>query len=159
MLPAKDIDKVTVMLLTNSTLAEKNSPSRSTLLITLSLLAGLPALSVDICLAAMPDIGRELAQTASGAEGVIAFFAIAFGVGQLFSGVISDRFGRRNPILIALAVYVLASILGSYAPTLASLYLARIVQGFAASMGVVGFVSIARDCLSFCATYQRQANR
>ncbi len=70
-----------------------------------------------------------------------------FGVaaGQLIFGPLSDRFGRRPPLLVGLVVYTLASIVCVIAPDLTTLIVARFVQGAAGAAGLVIGRAVARD--------------
>lgn len=125
-----------------------STPGNHSLLITLSLLAATPALSIDICLPSIPAIGRELAGNPIAADGVIALFALAFGIGHLFSGWLVDNYGRRRPIVIAMLLYCIAALSANAASSLTILYWCRAIQGFTASTAAVGFISIARDKFS-----------
>ncbi len=115
------------------------------LLVSLCLLVALPGLSLDICLAAVPAIGRELETNAEGAAGVLNLFAFVFGLGHLIAGWVSDRYGRRTPLLVGLGGYTFGALVGAISPTIEILYYARTIQGLAASMVVVSGISIARD--------------
>ncbi len=64
-------------------------------------------------------------------------FIMGLGFGQLIIGPLSDRFGRRNPLLIGSAICVLASAASALAPNADVLIGARFVQGFAGAAGVV----------------------
>jgi DHA1 family bicyclomycin/chloramphenicol resistance-like MFS transporter len=69
-------------------------------------------------------------------------------LGQVIAGPMSDALGRHRPLLIGVAVYVLASLLCLVAPDVALLTLLRFVQGFAAAAGIVIATAIARDLYS-----------
>ena len=63
-------------------------------------------------------------------------------IGQLFFGMTSDQYGRRRPLLLGVAGFVLASIACALAPTMWVFLAARALQGFCGSSGVV----IGRAC-------------
>ncbi|HYH11793.1 MAG TPA: multidrug effflux MFS transporter, partial [Thermomicrobiales bacterium] len=72
-------------------------------------------------------------------------FLFGFASGQLVIGTLSDRFGRRQPLLISLAVCTVASIGCALAPGITLLIVLRFVQGFTGAAGVVIGRSIIRD--------------
>ncbi|MGO6908796.1 MFS transporter, partial [Rhizobium ruizarguesonis] len=56
-------------------------------------------------------------------------YLLGFGCAQLFYGPLSDRFGRRTPLLIGLVIYILSAISIVFVPTFAGLLALRFVQG------------------------------
>ncbi|WP_309086659.1 multidrug effflux MFS transporter [Chelativorans sp.] len=109
-------------------------------------LMALNALAIDVMLPALQQIGAAL-QVAeeNDRQFIITAYVIGFGVAQLFYGPIADRFGRRAPLLIGLAVYVLSSIAAALAPSFAALLLFRCLQGIGAAATRVIAVSAIRD--------------
>lgn len=118
------------------------------LLLTLGALTGLSPFSVDVAISAFPEMVVDLATTPAGVQLSLTSYLIGMAVGMPIFGVLSDRLGRRGPLLLALAVCVVASIVTAIAPTLLILIAARSVQGAAAAGGVV----IARAVVSDLAT-------
>ena len=68
--------------------------------------------------------------------------------GQLVAGPLSDRFGRRPPVMIGIGGFVLMSFLCSIAPSIGVLILCRFLQGFAGASGVVVSRAVIRDLYS-----------
>lgn len=66
-------------------------------------------------------------------------------LGQLLIGPMSDRWGRRRPLLAGLVVYVVATVLCGIAPSLEFLVAFRLVQGLAGSAGIVIARAVVRD--------------
>src|SRR4029078_9046771 len=94
--------------------------SRSEFVALAAILMAVDALAIDIMLPALPDMGRSL--MVCGANDrllVLTAFRVGFGLPQLFFGPLTDRFGRRPPILLGLAVYVLAALLAAPRPSCA----------------------------------------
>lgn len=88
------------------------------LLAVLAGLAALGALSTNIILPALPRMASELGAGPHGDISlVLSSFFLAFAVGQLFVGPVSDRWGRRIPVLGGLALFVAGSLLCTWAPT------------------------------------------
>jgi len=85
----------------------------------------------------LPGITTIFAVTAQEAQMVITGFLAATAVGQLFFGPISDRFGRRLPLLVGLGLYLVGSVLAFFAPDMAILVFARLIQGIGAAAAMV----------------------
>jgi DHA1 family bicyclomycin/chloramphenicol resistance-like MFS transporter len=109
-------------------------------------LMALNALAIDIMLPGLQEIGASLGVTDENArQYVISSYITGFGLAQIFFGPISDRFGRRVPLLAGIAVYVAAAFACVLAPSFATLLLMRFVQGLGAAATRVISVSIVRD--------------
>ncbi len=70
---------------------------------------------------------------------------IGLGLGQLVAGPLSDRLGRRLPLLVGVAAFAVLSAVCAVAPTIELLLVARFLQGLAGSAGIVICLAIARD--------------
>lgn len=109
-------------------------------------LMSLNALAIDIMLPAMQQIGESLGVTDENRRQlVVSAYIVGFGGGQLFFGPISDRWGRRGPLLAGLAVYVVAAFGAAFAPDFGWLLALRFVQGLGAAATRVIAVSVVRD--------------
>lgn len=104
------------------------------------------ALSIDIVLPALAQLGDDLAVAdPNHRQGVIVTYLIGMGLSQLVFGPSSDRFGRRAVLLVGLSIFTVASLIAALAPTFSGLLLARLIQGLGAGAPRVVAVSIARD--------------
>ncbi|PJE94478.1 Bcr/CflA family drug resistance efflux transporter [Streptomyces carminius] len=121
--------------------------ARAGLLITLILgsLTALPPLSLDMYLPALPDIGTAYGSPAAQVQLTLTACLLGLAVGQLVVGPMSDRFGRRRPLLIGMGGYVLASVACALAPGVHSLTAFRLVQGLAGAAAVVISRAVVRD--------------
>lgn len=109
-------------------------------------LMALNALAIDIMLVALQQIGMSLAvEDENSRQLVVTAYVIGFGLTQLLFGPISDRYGRRIPLLAGLAVYVVAGFACAFAPTFTILLVLRFVQGLGAAATRVIAVSLVRD--------------
>lgn len=104
------------------------------------------ALSIDVMLPALGAISRDL-QLADPNQRqlIVAVFMIFSGVGSLFPGAISDRFGRRKTVLTALCAYVLMAFLCAISGSFLLLLIARAVMGLFCSAMMVMPMAILRD--------------
>lgn len=115
------------------------------------LLGGLSALgplSIDMYLPALPAIGEEFRVETAAVQLSLASFFIGFAVGQLIAGPLVDRFGRKRPLVLALALFVAAALGCALAPSNDALVVFRLVQGLAGSLAVVVPRAIVRDLRS-----------
>src|SRR5690606_20915279 len=111
----------------------------------LAALAMLGPFSVDTYLPAFPAIAQELAATPIQVQQTLSFYMLAFSVMTLWHGALSDTFGRRNTLLVALALFAMATLGCLLAPTIESLWTFRILQGLSAGAGMVIGRAIIRD--------------
>jgi DHA1 family bicyclomycin/chloramphenicol resistance-like MFS transporter len=112
------------------------------------LLGGLSALgpiSMDLYLPGMPAMADDLSAGWSMTTLTTTACMIGLGLGQVLAGPISDRLGRRPPLLAGIAVYVVMSLLCAVAPSIWVLLVLRLLQGFAGAAGIVVAAAIARD--------------
>ncbi|MFN7102704.1 MAG: MFS transporter, partial [Pseudorhizobium sp.] len=109
-------------------------------------LMALNALAIDIMLPGLQQIGAALGVADENQrQYVVSAYLFGFGLAQLAYGPISDRFGRRKPMLFGLAVYVLASLAAVAVPTFAGLLALRFIQGIGSAAMRVITISIVRD--------------
>jgi len=113
--------------------------------VALGLLAAFSPFAVDVYLPAFPSIVREFGSTATGVQLSLTFFIVAMAIGMPVFGTLSDRFGRRPCILVAVAVCIVASAAAALAPTLEFLLAARALQGFTSAAGVVVGRAVVAD--------------
>ncbi|YBV97697.1 multidrug effflux MFS transporter [Phyllobacteriaceae bacterium JZ32] len=109
-------------------------------------LMAINALAIDIMLPGLQEIGASLGVTNENhRQYVISAYLFGFGFSQLAYGPISDRFGRRAPLLIGLAIYVLSALGAALSPSFTMLLIFRTLQGVGAAATRVIAVSIVRD--------------
>jgi MFS transporter, DHA1 family, multidrug resistance protein len=112
------------------------------------LLGGLSAfgpLSLDMYLPGLPQLGRELDASASATQLTLTACLTGLALGQLVAGPLSDRLGRRRPLLAGVALYAGASLLCALSPSIAALIALRFVQGAAGAAGIVIGRAVVRD--------------
>ncbi|MFF1960295.1 multidrug effflux MFS transporter [Streptomyces sp. NPDC058220] len=103
----------------------------------LVLLCFVGPLSTDMYLPAFPRMAAELRTDASGVQLTLTAFLVGMTLGHLVFGPLSDRYGRRGPLLAGAAVCAAATALCAVAPGLGSLTALRFVAGFSGAAGVV----------------------
>ena len=118
------------------------------LTVILACLGMVGALAIDTYLPSIPAIGREFGVGPLAVQQTLSVFLFCFAFMMLFYGTLSDSFGRRPVILIALAVYTVASLGAVFAPTFGMLLACRALQGLAAGAGSVIGQAIVQDRFS-----------
>ncbi|RYE00745.1 MAG: Bcr/CflA family efflux MFS transporter [Sphingomonadales bacterium] len=107
----------------------------------------LTALGIDSMLPALPAIGEALGVSEPNhRQYVITAFLLGFAFAQLAYGPLSDRFGRRPVLAIALVSYVLTSALAALSDSFTMMLVARVLMGAAAAGARVVAVALVRDC-------------
>ena len=114
----------------------------------LALLAGLAALgalATNVMLPAFPDMARAFDVGPRDLAWTLSSFFIAFALGQLIVGPVTDAVGRRGPVLIGLAAFAIGSLVCALAPSLSVLIAGRVIQALGACATAVLARAIARD--------------
>jgi len=109
-------------------------------------LMALNALAIDVMLPALPYMGEAFGiAEPNDRQLVLSAYLLGFGFSQLIYGPLSDRFGRRAPLLVGLTVYLAAAFAAVLAPTFGILLALRFVQGVGAAGTRVIAQSVVRD--------------
>jgi DHA1 family bicyclomycin/chloramphenicol resistance-like MFS transporter len=125
--------------------AGQATPSRLRMIIVLGLLSTFGPLSLDLYLPVLPELADELQASASGSQLTITTCLIGLATGQLIAGPLSDRLGRRRPLITGLTIFVVASAACAFAPSVEILIVMRLVQGMAGAAGLVVARAVVRD--------------
>jgi len=120
-------------------------PNTLALTALLGLLTALGPLSTDMYLPSLPAIGLALGSDTAAVQLTLSVFLLGFAAGQVVYGPLSDRFGRRPPLLAGLALFVAGSFLCALAPTIELLTAARFLQAFGAAGPIVLARAVVRD--------------
>jgi MFS transporter, DHA1 family, multidrug resistance protein len=124
------------------------APSRRARILRLVILGALTAmgsLSIDMYLPALPELTRDLGSTAAQVQLTLTACLLGLAFGQLVLGPVSDRFGRRPPLLAGMALFAVASAICAAAPSVPVLIACRVLQGLAGSAGIVIARAVVRD--------------
>ncbi|MEV6596021.1 multidrug effflux MFS transporter [Actinoplanes sp. NPDC051346] len=111
----------------------------------LGLVTAIGPLSLDMYLPAFPAVADDLAVAPAEVQLSLTTCLIGLALGQFVCGPLSDRWGRRRPMLIGVGAYAILSLLCALAPSAPLLAGVRLLQGFAGGVGVVVARAIVRD--------------
>jgi DHA1 family bicyclomycin/chloramphenicol resistance-like MFS transporter len=121
------------------------APSRVKMIVVLGLLVALGPLTIDMYLPALPRIADEFSVSSSVVQLTLTGTLAGLALGQLIVGPLSDSLGRRRPLMVGIALHMVASVLCLFAPNIVTLGLARGLQGVGAAAAAVVAIAIVGD--------------
>ncbi|HJV24327.1 MAG TPA: multidrug effflux MFS transporter [Aromatoleum sp.] len=111
----------------------------------LAALAAIGPFSIDTYLPAFPAIGESLSASSVEIQQTLTSYMATFAFMVLWHGALSDRFGRRRVIIVAMVMFALASLVCAAAPSIGWLWAGRGLQGMSAGAGMVVGRAVVRD--------------
>ena len=115
------------------------------LLFLLGMLQAFAPVSIDMYLPAMPQMEQVFHTSAAAVQYTMITFLVGFALGQSLYGPITDRFGRKPPLYISLAVFILSSVACAFAPSIRVMSFFRLLQAIGACGGSVISRAFVRD--------------
>jgi DHA1 family bicyclomycin/chloramphenicol resistance-like MFS transporter len=129
---------------------------RGTILL-LAAVAALGSLATQLLVPALPQVAHDLHVGPGPAQLVISVFLVGLGAGQLLTGPLTDRLGRKPVLLAGLLIYCAGSLAAALAPSLPLLLGARALQALGGATGVVTARVLVGDLFPPHETAGRQA--
>ena len=117
-------------------------------IVLLGLLIAFGPLTIDMYLPSLPILTKELDATTSLTQLSLTACLLGLAFGQLINGSLSDIYGRRKPLMIALAIYIISSLLCAFSSSIWVFIFMRFLQGASGAGGIVIARSSARDLYS-----------
>jgi len=114
-------------------------------------------LGIHVFLPAMPEAALALGASTGAMQATVSVYILGLGLGQPIYGPLSDAYGRRPVLLGGLVLYTAGGLWASWAPTVDSLYLARLLQALGGCAGIALGRAIVRDTSDPQQTTQRLA--
>ncbi len=118
------------------------------LYLTLGFLTAFGPFVTDFYLPAMPAMAIDLRTSPQLVSLSITMGMLGLALGQLLIGPLSDKYGRRKPLLASLAIFIVASVACLFAPDVYTLNVLRVFQGFGGAGGIVLSKSMSTDMYS-----------
>jgi len=115
------------------------------LTLALGAMAATAPFSMDAYLPALPAIAAEFGVSAQVVQLSLSACLLGLGIGQLVAGPLGDRYGRRIPMLIGAALYIVASLGCAVSPDAGMLIAFRGLQGLGGAVGLVLSRAVVRD--------------
>lgn len=111
----------------------------------MGMLAAIAPLSTDMYLPGLPAMMADFAVSPSMIQLTLTASMAGMAAGQIISGPVSDKKGRRRPLFLGMAIFSLSSLACILSHTIYWLLLFRFIQGFSGGAGIVIARAIARD--------------
>jgi DHA1 family bicyclomycin/chloramphenicol resistance-like MFS transporter len=115
------------------------------IILLLGALSAFGPLSIDMYLPALPQIAADFKVELANVQLSLASFFIGLALGQIFYGPITDRYGRKKPLYVGLAIYAFASFMCATSTNINSLIFFRFIQALGACAGMVIPRAVVRD--------------
>jgi DHA1 family bicyclomycin/chloramphenicol resistance-like MFS transporter len=116
-----------------------------TYILILGLLTALGPFSIDMYLPGFGDIAKSLGTSVATVSLSLSSFFIGISLGQLLYGPLLDRYGRKKPLYVGLALYIIASAVCMRAGDINTLIVLRFIQAMGACAASVAAVAMVRD--------------
>ena len=119
--------------------------SKLFLVLLLGVLSAFGPFVVDLYLPSLPQLASFFETSASMTQLTLTTAMIGLAVGQLLLGPLSDKFGRKIPLIISLVIYIISTALIVYAPNIEAMIVLRVIQGLSSAGSVVISRAVATD--------------
>lgn len=124
---------------------KKTGNSSLYILLLVGIVSALGPFVTDFYLPALPALGTYFNTPASMVQLTLTVSMIGLAIGQLFIGPLSDRYGRKYPLMASLALFIASTIACLLSSGIGEFLVCRLLQGIAGAGGVVISKSIATD--------------
>ena len=119
--------------------------SKLFLVLLLGVLSAFGPFVVDLYLPSLPQLATFFETSASMTQLTLTTAMIGLAVGQLLLGPLSDKFGRKIPLIISLVIYIISTVLIVFSPNIETMIVLRVIQGLSSAGSVVISRAIATD--------------
>lgn len=127
---------------------EQKKPSSVLLLISLALLSAFGPFVTDLYLPALPSLAKYFQTSTSNVQLSLSLSMLGLALGQLLIGPLSDKYGRKKPLLVCMWLFIFATIACLFSWDIYSFVFFRLIQGMAGAGGLVLSKSIPTDLFS-----------
>jgi len=122
--------------------------SKIYILIVIGIVSAIGPFVTDFYLPALPELMTFFKTSSSMTQLSLTFSMIGLALGQIFIGPLSDKYGRKIPLLISMILFTVSTIFCLISWDIESFIISRFIQGFTGAGGIVISRSIATDLYS-----------
>ena len=119
--------------------------SKLFLMLLLGVLSAFGPFVVDLYLPSLPQLASFFETSASMTQLTLTTAMIGLAVGQLLLGPLSDKFGRKKPLIISLVIYIISTVLIVFSSNIEMMIVLRVIQGLSSAGSVVISRAVATD--------------
>ena len=119
--------------------------SKFFLVLLLGVLSAFGPFVVDLYLPSLPQLTSFFETNASMTQLTLTTAMIGLALGQLLLGPLSDKFGRKKPLIISLVIYIISTVLIVFSPNIETMIVLRVIQGLSSAGSVVISRAVATD--------------
>jgi len=119
--------------------------SKLFLALLLGVLSAFGPFVVDLYLPSLPQLASFFETNASMTQLTLTTAMIGLALGQLLLGPLSDKFGRKKPLIISLVIYIISTVLIVFSPNIETMIVLRVIQGLSSAGSVVISRAVATD--------------
>lgn len=119
--------------------------STTFLLISLGMASAMGPFVTDFYLPALPQLTTVFSTTSSAIQMSLTLCLIGLAIGQLFIGPISDKYGRKMPLIVSMVIFSLATLCCLLTTDIYIFLACRFLQGLSGAGGIVISKSVASD--------------
>lgn len=130
---------------TNAISKAKAGSRRLGVALVLGSLTAIGPFSLDMYLPALPGMTDSLDTSAALTQLTLTACMLGLALGQLIAGPLSDTYGRKKPLITALTIYTISSLLCAFSPNIGLLAALRFIQGLSGAAGIVISRAVVRD--------------
>ena len=114
----------------------------------LGLLSAVGPFAIDMYLPALPQVAKDLHTDEAAAARTLTSYFIIFGFAQMIYGPMADAIGRKKPLILGVAIFLIGTVAAARAPSIGWLIAARGVQGLGAATLMAVPRAVIRDMAS-----------
>lgn len=124
----------------------KRGPGYREFVILMAVMISITALSIDMMLPALPEIGRDLrVEHANDVQLVVSILLFGMGIGQLMVGPFSDSFGRKPVIITGFFIFIMGCVLSIFSNRFEVMVVGRMIQGIGTAGPRTAIIALVRD--------------